>query len=208
MASCPLCSSRPAKRFCPAKHEKICATCCGAKREVEIDCPGSCPHLKAGRSYESEKRAFDPELAAQALEYSQGFTSRYGAVIDALVDAVMNERAASPWMLDTDVLEVYKALSATMKTLSTGIYYETLPEGSVRLSLYRRLRSVLDEFMRPSLEIDHDALKASEAVDVLGFMKFTATAKSNPRPKSRQYLDWLSEATGVHNDSPSRLIAP
>ena len=44
--------------------------------------------------------------------------------------AVAEERLASPWLVDRDVEEVYRALSATMKTLSSGIYYESLPEGA------------------------------------------------------------------------------
>ena len=40
--SCPICEKRPAKRFCPAKGEKICAICCGEGREVTIDCPMDC----------------------------------------------------------------------------------------------------------------------------------------------------------------------
>ena len=46
-----------------------------------------------------------------------------------------------------DVEEVYRALSATMKTLSSGIYYESLPEGAVRISLFRRLKAILDALM-------------------------------------------------------------
>jgi len=45
-----------------------------------------------------------------------------------LTRSVAEERLDSPWLVDNDVIEVYKALSATMKTLSSGIYYESLPE--------------------------------------------------------------------------------
>jgi len=73
MARCPLCSERSAKRFCPAKQTTICAVCCGMKREVEIDCPGSCVHLKAGRSYESDRKQIDAEIVTRAKPFNQHF---------------------------------------------------------------------------------------------------------------------------------------
>src|SRR6185295_19407451 len=149
MAMCPLCSERAGKRYCPAKDAQICAVCCGTKREIEIDCPSSCPYLKASRSYEAEKRIPDPELAAKVRKYDHRFVERFNPALDAISRAVAEERMEAPWLVDTDVIEVYKALAATMKTLSSGIYYESLPEGPVRLSLFRRLKNAFDELMKP-----------------------------------------------------------
>ena len=187
----------------------ICAVCCGTKREVEIDCPSSCPHLIAGRSYEAEKRALDPQLAAKAQSFDTDFIYRFSPVLNALSGAVVEERIASPWLVDPDVIEVFKALGATMKTLSSGIYYETLPEGPIRLALFRRLRAVLDGLMQPNPETREHTLRTSEAVEVMDFLILVATAHSNARPKSRQYLDWLSHVPGAAQaEQPSSLIFP
>src|SRR5262245_32485486 len=114
MATCPLCSMRTGKRYCPAKATQICAVCCGTKREVEIDCPSSCTYLKASRSYEAEKPILDPDLMAKAQKYDSSFFQRYHHVLDATYTAVTQERASSPWLVDHDVVEVYKSLTATM----------------------------------------------------------------------------------------------
>src|SRR5499426_1227479 len=149
MTMCPLCSTRPGKRYCPAKDTQICAVCCGTKREIEIDCPSSCSYLKASRSYEAEKPAVDPELIAKIRKYDDNFVQRFQYVLESVNRSVIEERLASPWLVDKDVIEVYKALGATMRTLSSGIYYETLPEGHVRLALFRRLKEAFDELMKP-----------------------------------------------------------
>jgi hypothetical protein len=196
MAKCPLCSARAGKRYCPAKGVQICAVCCGTKREVEIDCPGSCGYLKASRDYEAEKRVPDAELAAKVQKFDNSFVAKYNPVLDVLSAAVVEERLASPWLVDNDVIEAYKALSATMKTLSSGIYYESLPDGPLRVSLFRRLKTVLDHFMQPDPKTDRRLLKVSEAVDILDFLSFAAQMNSNIRPRSRRYLDWLSEMAG------------
>src|SRR5215831_15142787 len=124
MANCPLCSSRAAKRYCPAIAEQICSVCCGTKREVEIDCPSSCPYLKASRSYEAEKPIPDPEVAARANNFSSRFLEEFHPVLDVLTVGIVEERANNPWLVDHDVIDVLKALRATLKTLSSGIYYE------------------------------------------------------------------------------------
>jgi hypothetical protein len=210
MARCPLCSERPGKRYCPAKGDQICAVCCGTKREVEIDCPSSCPHLIAGRSYEAEKRIPDPELATRVEKYSNDFVYRYSPVLDAISRAVVEERVQSPWLVDNDVVDVYKSLTATMKTLSSGIYYESLPEGSARITLFKRLKAKIDDLMQPAPNADRPTLKASEAVEVLDFLTFAAQANSSVRPKSRRYLDWLSSMAGVapSTEQSSGLILP
>jgi hypothetical protein len=197
MSRCPLCSTRSAKRYCPAKQTSICAVCCGTKREVEIDCPASCAYLKAGRSYEAEKHVSDPQVVSRARTFDQGFVSRHAANLDLLSRAIVEERMESPWLVDSDVLEVYKALSATLKTLSSGIYYETLPEGPVRISLFRRLKTALDGLMAPAMDRQQDLLKVSDALDLLEFLTLTANANSSQRPKSRQYLDWLAGLAGM-----------
>ena len=208
MANCPLCSERAGKRYCPAKDCQICAVCCGTKREIEIDCPGSCVHLKAARSYEAEKRTPDPELAAKIHKYNSEFLRKFTPILDAITRAVVEERIQSTWLVDNDVIDVYKCLRATMKTLSSGIYYETAPDTPMRLSLFRRLKTGMDELMQPSPNADHDALKISEALDVLDFLTFAAQLNSSIRPKSRRYLDLLTEMSGMSVDQPSGLIIP
>ena len=209
MPRCPLCSERSAKRFCPAKSVAICATCCGTKREVEIDCPSSCAYLKAGRDFAGNKPQ-DHELAAKAREFDARFVQQFGPIIDVLSRGVAQERLAAPWLVDNDAIEVLKSLQKTLKTLDSGIYYESLPEGAGQGSMFRSLKGVVDAMMSPPQDQPYRPLKLSEALRILDFMLLTAATASNGRPKCRQYLDWLSEATQTTMPPPasSRLILP
>src|SRR5262245_36849038 len=76
MATCPLCSERAGKRYCPAKETQICAVCCGTKREIEIDCPSSCTYLKASRNYEADKPIVEPDLMEKLRRYDNSFIER------------------------------------------------------------------------------------------------------------------------------------
>src|ERR1700751_3186391 len=114
MANSTLCSSRSAKRYCPAIAEQICAVCCGTKREVEIDCPSSCAYLKASRSYESEKAIRDPEVAARVRDSAAGFVERYPLILDSVIRAIIEEHIASKELVDNDAISVLEALKTTM----------------------------------------------------------------------------------------------
>jgi hypothetical protein len=190
MAKCPLCDRRASKRLCPAKAVKICPICCGTKREIEIECPSDCAYLKQGRSHEA--RQVPSEGSTERREFSQQFRHRFAMVITALAQVILEERAENPSLLDSDVRDALTALQATVRTLSAGIYYETLPEGSGgAISLYRRLRAFLDQMMQPDSD-QTDLLPPSDAPDVLDFIAVSVELHSGGRPKSRRYLDWLS----------------
>ena len=63
--------------------------------------------------------------------------------------------------------------------------------------------------MQPSANADKRLLKVSEAVDVMDFLTFAAQANSGVRPKSRRYLDWLVQMSGLTAaEQPSGLILP
>lgn len=150
----------------------------------------------------------DAQMIAKTRKYDNNFVERHNHVLAAINGTIAEERMSSPWLVDSDVTEVYKALSATMKTLSSGIYYESLPDGSARVSLYRRLKAALDALMTETAK-EHPVLKASDALDVLEFVTLVAQVNSSDRPRSRRYLDWISETFGYPQPQQSSgLIIP
>jgi hypothetical protein len=96
-----------------------------------------------------------------------------------------------------------------MKTLSSGIHYESLPEGPARIAMFRTLKTILDGMMSPS-DAQQRALRVSEVLEVLDFLFLAVAANSSGRPRSRQYLDWLSAMFELPPPSPEsgRLIIP
>jgi len=152
----------------------------------------------------------DPEIASKVHNYDERFVERFHQVLDGITYSVGEEHMNSKWLVDNDVIEVYKRLNMTMKTLSSGIYYESLPESPVRLSLYRRLKALLDEMMQPDPAGARNTLKVSEAIDVLDFLTLVAQANSSVRPKSRRYLDWVAQRFSGLSQTPqaSGIILP
>jgi len=153
----------------------------------------------------------DPQLVAAVQHLDKDFIYRQSPILNAVCLSIHEEHMDSRWLVDTDVIEVLKSLAATMKTLSSGIYYDSLPESGIRASLYRRLKGLLDGFMHPEPHGGlHQPAKLSEAVDILNFLTMAATVNSNSRPRSRQYLDTLTEmaASEAGHQQRSSLIVP
>ena len=113
--------------------------CCGEKREVEFFCPAECVYLKAGRDYESEKSPGDPDRDVRWRHFDALWIERFGAVLDLVSATIVEEWQNSEWLVDHDLMAVLKALGKTLQTLSSGIYYESVPEGAVQQSLFRAL---------------------------------------------------------------------
>ena len=142
---CLLCESRKAKRFCPAKAGQICPVCCGAKREVEIDCPSDCVYLHAGREYESSKlaRTALPPRRTERLWEPSFLRANYPLMM-GLSQVISVVRRSSPELADSDVQATFDSLLQTFNTLDKGIYYDFAPDRLVQKDLYVALKQFLE----------------------------------------------------------------
>ena len=212
--TCPLCRTRKAKRFCPAKQAHICPVCCGQKREVEIDCPADCVYLHSGREYERSRR-FRQGEAAQLTErlWSQDFQARNMELLMGLWTTIDQSRSEFPSLVDADVREVLERLARTYRTLESGLYYDHVPDTLTQKVLYGSLKSLLDERQKPE-DLSASTPKTADVLDCLQLNLEMANRSDPSRPRSRDFLDWLStmvsEATKERSplEDPPKIVLP
>jgi len=212
--SCPICTRRPAKRWCPAKNERICAVCCGTEREVTIDCPSDCQYLIAARRYEEEHRKPVPpeEIPYPDAEFGSDLIHERRVVISGLAYHILKFAAENHGVADRDASEALAALAETYRTLGSGIYYEKPPDAPLARGLYGELQHFLDEFRKQeSQQAGLATLKDSEVFHLLVFLLRVGRHHSNERPKSRAFLDFLRaqfpRSAELEKDAP-RIITP
>jgi hypothetical protein len=208
---CPLCESRKAKRYCPAKSKQICAVCCGTKREVEIDCPRDCIYLQTGREYETERiaRTSPPPRRTERL-WNRQFLRRTEGVIVAMCQIISETRKQLPELIDADVAAVLEALTKTFDVLDKGIYYDSRPSTFVQQTLYAGLKRLLEGPEERKI-IEESRLTTSQILDCLQFFRELSAVITLPRPKSRAFLDHVNNiAQQSTNSSPEepKLIFP
>ena len=211
--SCPICEKRKAARFCPAKGEKICAVCCGTEREVTIDCPSDCAYLIAAHRYENEhQRSLPADTPLLDEKIPQNIVYAHQQLMAALAFSIAKFCAVQPTATDTDVVAALQALAETYKTLSSGIIYEKPPAAPIPRELYAALTTLLSEIKIQQAErASSSSLKDSEVFFLLVFLYRMGLLRTNGRPRSRRFIDFLRgqfpQAPDLQREE-SRIIVP
>ena len=191
--ACPICEKRKAKRFCPAKAESICSVCCGTEREVSIDCPSDCAYLAASRQYDYERREIDrAKLPFPGTKINAAFLESHENLLLELAYVICLYAREHSVLVDSDVIASIQSLAETYQTLSTGIYYEKPPDYRIQRELYDNLKDAVKDYRRKEAqEVALVAVRDGEIRDTLIFLAQLGSMRTNGRPKSRAYLDFL-----------------
>jgi hypothetical protein len=212
--TCPICGKRKATRYCPAKGEQICPVCCGTEREVTISCPADCPYLIAAHRYEDEhKRAIPADTPFIEERLPQDILHSQQQLISLLAFQIVKFANAQPTTTDPDVLAAIAALAGTYRTLQSGLLYEKVPEIPVQRDLYLALTKFLDEIKKHAAgKGNSSAVKDSSVFHVAVFLYRMATLRSNRRPRSRRFIEFLRgqfpQAEQPQREEESRIIIP
>ena len=210
-ALCAICHKRKAKRHCPGLNQSICAVCCGTEREMTVDCPSDCTYLRESRRYEWEKLPPASAVPFPEVEISDSFLDEHGRFIGQLAYRLWRYVQQVPGTTDRDLEGAMEKTIRTYETLSTGIYYESLPEEAAQLGVYRTLKNFLSEYEKRLREQGRLAgIKESSVIRSLIFLLRVAALHSSKRPRSRGFIDFLRQAepeSAVPDEEP-RLIIP
>lgn len=211
---CPICNKRRAERYCPAKGEKICSVDCGTGREVTIDCPSDCGYLLAAHQWEQAhpKSIAQRELPFPDVSFAASLVHTHQALLSGIgytVAAFAHEQASTN---DADVFSAAQAIAETYRTLASGIYFEKIPEGLVAAGLYAALAKFLDEEKQREGDDPRAAKpKDSEIFHLLVFFLRFGILRSNSRPRTRMFLQFLREQMPPEMGAAkqeSRIILP
>src|SRR6202030_657804 len=210
--SCPICEKRKGARFCPAKGETICAVCCGTGREVTIDCAPDCPHLIAAHRYEDEHpRSLPADTPLLDVNLPSDVVHTQQQLMAAFAFTIAKFCAAQRDATDSDVLAGVQALAETYKTLRSGIYYEKPPDARLPRELYAALTGFIAEVKQEADRGNSSAPKDSDIFYVLVFLYRMGVLRTNGRPRSRRYIEFLRsqfpEAQELKREE-SRIIVP
>jgi hypothetical protein len=211
---CILCNQKSAKRFCPAKNNKICPQCCGGKRVLEIECPESCMHLKMGREFEAAdygKRL--RSLHSMANENIRKALIEHQDVIAHLEYALAQERRWSRFLTDNDVKQALDLLLENYATEDKGILYEKKSENLQAESLRREMRNIIESYRNPEgnenrgiVDPKSTRLQLSSAIGCLEFIQSMTASYLEEKRSETRYVDFLLRVT-PRDERPGSIIA-
>ena len=169
--ACPLCSTRPAKRRCPALDQAICPVCCGTKRLVEIRCPDTCVYLASSRRHPAASVQRQHELdVALLLPAMANFTDRQSRFFFMFQSIALRHRgdALRP-LLDADVAEAAATTAATLETALRGVIYEhapaTLNAQELSGTFRRAFEEIVEQVQGPRTPLERDAARALRGIE-------------------------------------------
>jgi hypothetical protein len=210
--SCPICQKRKPGRFCPAKAETICPVCCGTEREVTLDCPPDCAYLLAAHRYEEQHpRQLPPDTLLLDIRIAPDLVRVHPQLLSAMAFTIAKFCAAQPAATDPDVLAALQSLAESYKTLASGIVYEQPPVPAVQRGLYDALSAFLNETKQSPAQTPQGRPKDSEIFQLLVFLYRMGLLRTNGRPRSRRFLEFLrGQFPGAHElkREESRIIVP
>jgi hypothetical protein len=212
--TCPICRKRKAARFCPAKSQTICSTCCATEREVTIDCPSDCPHLVASRRYEEERHEIDLSNVPFAdVKVSLAAFHGHESLIDTLAYSICDFAGLHRETVDSDVLSALQALGESYQTLAKGIYYEKPLDYRLQHNLVGHLKQTIAAYKKEETNrLRMTGLRDETVRDALIFMAQAGGMRINGRPKGRAYIDFLRSQVKwqapVQRDGAPLVIVP
>jgi len=208
---CAICHKKKARRECPGVRGSICAPCCGAEREVTVDCPLDCVYLREARRHEPEQTPMIENMPFPGIEVSDGFLAEHEHFIGQLAFQLLRHSLANPKTTDNDLQTAMEKLVRTYETLSSGIYYESLPDESSQVSVFRDVKKFLDEYQEKERQKGSlTPLREADVIRALAFLSRLAALHSNRRARGRAFIDFL-RSTYPESAAPKeepRLIVP
>jgi len=215
--SCAICETRKEKRFCPAVHRRICPQCCGAQREVTLDCPSGCVYLQQARAHErprSSDELKNAELFLQ-VEFGEQFIYDREHLLMGLSYALAKSARADRSLNDRDLIAALTAMAKTYETLiSSGLHYQTPIAGIGQQTVAEEVKNRLEQFREAEQRyLGYSTLSDSDVLKALVFLIRLAHGRTSGRPKSRAFLDFLfgqfpEPAIRAPQEAGSRLITP
>jgi len=215
--SCAICETRKEKRFCPAVHGKICPVCCGTEREVTLDCPSTCPYLQEARKHEKPRPLTDEDRAAlfPKVEVKQSFVYEREPLVVGLSYAVVKTSREERSLNDRDAIAAVAGLARKYETLvGSGLVYENRTANVLQQRMAEEMEKMVAEYREMEQKhVGYATLRDSEVLQALVFIVRMAYGKTSGRPRSRAFLEFLSQRfpekePGLASAQGSSLIIP
>jgi hypothetical protein len=192
-------------------HGDICSTCCGAEREVTVDCPLDCEFLREARRHEKAPERTGDEFPNRDIKVSEKQLRDFEPLLVFLSETIFRTAMQVPGVVDRDVLEALDGLIRTFRTLQSGVYYESRPSNPLAGAIFGAVQNGLEEYRREEQrELGMTKTRDSDVLGLLVFLQHFALYQDNGRRRGRPFLQALREfhppAPDAEAPSPSIIL--
>jgi hypothetical protein len=190
--ACAICQTRRPRRFCPGVRGDICTLCCGAGREVSVDCPLDCEYLREAHKHEKPIPIDPATLPNRDVPVSEEFLKENQEFLIFLGGSLARAALCTPEVVDFDIREALEASIRTHRTMQSGLLYESLPANPLAAGLSRALQAAVSEFREAEAErLGMHKTRDTTVLGLLVFLQNFELSYNNGRRRGRAFLDAL-----------------
>jgi hypothetical protein len=189
---CKLCGIRPARRFCPGVAGDICAVCCGTEREVSIDCPLDCEHLRAARQHEKPLGPPPERMLHSDIPVTEAFLEANQDLCRAVGGLLFAAAIQKPGIIDLDMRDALDAMIRTHRTLDSGLVYETRPANPIAAAVQSHFEKEMAQVKETVFQkTGVHAIRDNDVLRLLVFFSRVEADRNNGRRRGRAFIDSL-----------------
>jgi len=188
---CRICDTRKPRRYCPGVSGDICSICCGAEREVSVDCPLDCEYLAEARLHEKLAEINPEEIPNRDVRVTEEFLRDHEPLLIFLGAKILEATLDTSRAMDSDVREALDTLIRTYRTLQSGLYYETRPTNLVAAAIQQKVQDGVEELRKELTEKGATNVRDAEILGTLVFVQRLALHHNNGRPRGRAFIGYL-----------------
>ncbi len=190
--TCQICEKRRAKRFCSGLRGEICPQCCGEQREISVSCPLDCEFLTEARKHDRPPDVGDRILLHPDIRLTEKFMRDHQDLVLFSSFTLLQACLQTEGAVDSDVREALEALIRTLRTLDSGLIYETRPASVFAAAIKERVQTAFDDLRaRMAQQAGFEGLRDAEFLGVLVFLARVADQQDNRRRRGRAFVDFL-----------------
>ncbi len=207
MAECFLCEARKPRRYCPGVGADICSPCCGAEREVTVDCPFDCEYLREARRHEKRPALSLDDFPNRDIRVTEEFLRIHEDLVIFAGRFLLEAAVETPGAADLDVREALEAMISTHRTLESGLVYETRPANPYAAGIQQRLQRRIEQHRQEVAErTGLHSVRNADLLGVLVFLQRLEMQHNNGRRRSRAFLDFLRGYFPVEGPAQSPVV--
>jgi hypothetical protein len=165
---------------------------------VTLDCPGECLYLQQARRVELPRDlgTLDPAAVFAEVEVGEDLIDAREPLIAGLSYTLVRAARRDRELKDADLIPVLTNMARSCETLvRSGLVYENASANPVQRNIASELENMIAEYRQLEQQhLGYSNLRDSELLKVLVFMVRVALCRTNGRPRSRAFIDYLTDS--------------
>jgi hypothetical protein len=172
---------------------EICSICCAEGREVTIECPRECPHLREARLHEAKVVLTEDRVPNKDIAVSEDFVRQQEHLV-LMLGNTLTRAMEKGKAVDSDAREALEAMIQTYRAAGSGLTYESRSPNPYAADIQDALKSMIDELrQRVEEATGSQSVRDADLLGTLVFLQRLGLQYDNGRRRGRVFYDFLMD---------------